>query len=226
MTRGDGFLRLAGRDGLFTLLLANAVIAATAGLTWLWMLLRVYRRARYTPTVVDPKPLTLVPGLRLECDRVTPVFAARLDRAQTLHAAGQTQSLMLLGGVTGGSQQSEAACGRDYLLKRGLSPEALLLEDGSRHTLENLQHARAQLSETLRNSVCILVSSRSHLARCLDLARGLGMRVVPCAAEAEFRLSPALALELLREAYFLHWYHVGRLWSRLTRNTHSLNRIS
>lgn len=226
MAHRDGFLQLAGRDGLFTLLLANGVIAASAGLSWLWMLVRVYRVARHTPTVVDPQPLTLVPGLRLEASQVTPVYAARLDRAQSLLLAGHTRTLMLLGGVTGGSLQSEASCGRDYLTQRGLSSDVLLLEDGSRHTLENLRHARAQMNEVTRNAACILVTSRSHLARCLDLAQGLGMRVVPCAAEAHFRLTPKLGFQLVREAYLLHWYHVGRLWSRWTRNAVSLERIS
>ena len=55
---------------------------------------------------------------------------------------------------------------------------------------------------------------------------GLGLDIVPCAAEAG--ASPLPARELRRlpvEAFLLHWYAVGRGFATLTRNRAMLRRI-
>ncbi len=98
------------------------------------------------------------------------------------------------------------------------------MEKRSRHTLENLKHARALLADA--SEPVTLVSSRAHLARCATLARGLGLDCRLCGAEERFQPTMTSVGQVVREAYYLHWYHVGRHWSRLTRNRKSLARIS
>ena len=132
--------------------------------------------------------------------------------------------ILLLGGVTGNNRSSEAEMGLRYLLDKGINPDRLLLEDRSRHPLENLRNARAFIASH-PGSVAIL-SNRFHLARCSALASGLGMEHELCAAEEELRLSLPLAGRLLLEAFYLHWYETGKRWSRWTRDRRSLERIS
>ena len=64
------------------------------------------------------------------------------------------------------------------------------------------------------------------LARSQALARGLDLRPVPCAAEERLRHNLMTLWRLAMEAYYLHWYVVGKTWTRWTSNRHSLARIT
>lgn len=212
-----------GRDGLFTFVLACLVFFATGGLIWLWCLRRVAVTARETGCTAPPLPV-MVLGMRLDRGRVAPPYAARLERARTLATEHPAVPLLLLGGRTDASGISEAEAGRDHLAARGVAVERIQLEDRSRHTLENLQNARRLLRQQGWSEV-VLVTSRTHLARAATIARGLGLQVRPCAAEAHYDRGTAGRGELAREAFLVHWYWVGRRWSEWTRNQKSLARI-
>lgn len=215
---------IVGADGLLTLILSNLLILATAGLSWLWQLVCVHRVAREASAGAPPTDLAMVLGYRLRRNQVTAEYAARLDRARLLLMAEGVHRILVVGGRTGHADASEAEAGRQFLCARGVPAEAILLEQHSRHTLENLRHARAALN--LGSSEFVLITSRYHLARSLTLARGLDLRPIPCAAEPKLSYTCATTFKLAQEAYFLHWYHVGKTWSRWTGNHKSLARIS
>lgn len=214
-----------GMDGLAMLLLSNLAILATGGLLWLWLLRRTYLTARRAPTGAASPGWLLVLGMRLRDGRITSDLARRLDRAQELLERHPACKAVLLGGVTSSDPRSEALAGREYLLARGIAPERVVLEDRSRHTLENLREARKLLAGA-EGEAPLLISNRFHLARSGAIADGLGMRHRLCAAEEEFGLDPLTLLRLLKESYFLHWYYVGRSWARWTANRKMLERIS
>jgi uncharacterized SAM-binding protein YcdF (DUF218 family) len=215
---------MLGVDGLLTLLLSNLLLLVTFGLTLLPLAQRVYRIARRTSCRVPEGDLLVVLGARLEQGQIPPAFRQRLDRAVALRAETGPIPILILGGITPGSTRSEADSGRSYLLDQGLSADSVLIEDQSRNTLENLKHARPMISERARRPV--LISNRFHLARCAALARGIGLEHRLCAAEESLLVSVPFMLRLVTEAYYLHWYEVGRRWARLTRNRKSLERIS
>ncbi|WP_142524378.1 YdcF family protein, partial [Methylacidimicrobium cyclopophantes] len=119
---------------------------------------------------------------------------------------------------------SEAAVGARYLMARGVPESALVREERSRHTLENLRfHRSAARPEGLHTA---LVTSRLHLARSSALASGLRIPHQLCAAEELWSLSPREIPRLLAEAFFLHWYWVGRNYARWTGNRRMLEPIS
>ncbi|MCB1778147.1 MAG: YdcF family protein, partial [Candidatus Competibacteraceae bacterium] len=213
-----------GWDGLGTLLLSSMALLATLGLSGLWLFHRVWRIARHTPSHVTENGWVVVLGVRLQQDQVSDEYACRLERAAALYHADPRRRILLVGGLTGG-HVSEAARGQQFLVARGLPAAALTIEDQSLHTLDNLRRARQLLGEHKTHPL-ILVTSRYHLARSGTLARGLGLRPVLCAAEARWRLHPFTLWRLALEAGYLHWYEVGRLWARWTRNRHSLTRIT
>jgi uncharacterized SAM-binding protein YcdF (DUF218 family) len=212
-----------GRDGVFTFLLAGGVFFATGGLTWLAHLRSVTRTAHRTGCDAPPLPIVVL-GMRLRDGAVLPDFACRLERARALATDRPELPLLILGGHTDASGISEAEAGRDYLVARGLDRGRIHLEDRSRHTLENLQNAR-RLFGRLGWPAVTLVTSRSHLARAVTIARGLGLDVRPCAAEAQLADGAAARIALAREAFLVHWYWVGRRWSEWTGNRKSLARI-
>lgn len=213
-----------GWDGLAMLLLSNLVLLATAGASGLWTLYRVWRIARDTPFAGVQGDWVVVLGARLLQDRVAPGYARRLQRAAALYRADSRCRILLVGGHTGGSG-SEAERGREFLRGLGIPESALFIEDQSLNTLDNLRHAR-QLFPEIRERPFVLVTSRYHLARSEVLARGLELRPVLCAAEERLRHGPLLFWRLGLEAYYLHWYAVGKAWSRWTGNRHSLARIT
>lgn len=214
-----------GGDGWFTLLLSTAIIIISGGLTLIWQGSVVLRHAyRSTSELHDRIELILVPGMQLVHDMPSYDYRLRLQRAYALYRR-HGAPLLLMGGHTGNNLITEALAGRQSLLKEGVTADAMMLEDSSRNTLENLRNAREQLRSVNIKRIA-LVSNRYHLARCKALASGLGMTPQLCAAEGVNRLPLKLWPRLLLEAYYLHWYHTGKIWSRLTRNRHNLARIS
>jgi uncharacterized SAM-binding protein YcdF (DUF218 family) len=169
----------------------------------------------------------LVLGRKLENDGLTPVFTARLDHALTLWRRGLAPRIFVAGGATGTSRRTEAEAGREWLLARGLPERALLLEDRSQHTLENLFNVRAHMrAEGWRT--LLLVSDPLHLTRAKATALGLSLDVRCSPAPG---CAPALGTlraweRALLEAFLLHWYHTGMFYSRLIRSERQLERVT
>jgi uncharacterized SAM-binding protein YcdF (DUF218 family) len=172
-----------------------------------------------------PADAILVVGRALERDQVTSAFAARLEHAAELYAAGLAPRIVVAGGLTGDATRTEAAAGREHLLALGIPGEAIVCEGRSRHTLENLVHVRATVRERGWSRL-LCVSDPLHLARVRDLARGLGLQVACSPAR---RAAPAgwrYYTWAIREAQLLHWYHAGVRYSRLTGNQRYLARVT
>ena len=137
--------------------------------------------------------------------------------------------VIILGGLTGANQISEAQAGADYLVARGMNCRQIILEEQSRHTLENLQNARTLLLNhpaESREFNAAIISSRYHLYRVITLTRGLNLSLQPVAAEDHFSFSFLNLLRVMKEAYYLHWYWSGKLWVFITANKKSQARIS
>jgi uncharacterized SAM-binding protein YcdF (DUF218 family) len=214
-----------GVDGMMMLLLSNVVILMTGGISLWWQWHRAYRIARQSPISVPPSTYYLVPGMRLQNGRVAPAYAQRLTRAAKLLRQHPQGKILVLGGVTGTEGISEAQAGKDFLLAAGVPEVNILTEDTSRHTLENLQRARAILGAALQNR-SVLITSRFHLARCHALSGGLGIPHDLCAAEDAFSMNLRSLTRLLGEAYYLHWYIVGKTLSTWLANRRMLDKIT
>jgi len=212
-------------DGFWALCLSLALTLTTLGLSLLPFLRHVLRTARRAPCEPGPGPVAAVFGVCLVDDHVGHEFRQRLGRGVALLRTGTVGELLLLGGVTGEATVSEAEAGRRLLLRQGIPGEKIHLEDLSRHTLENLRNAR-ELARERGWADLILVSSRYHLARVAVMANGLRLAYRLCAAEMRFEIGPRTLSCALREAFYLQWYWCGKLWSILTRNRKSLERIS
>jgi uncharacterized SAM-binding protein YcdF (DUF218 family) len=174
-----------------------------------------------------PADAILVLGRRLDSDWITPVFEARLRLAESLWRQGQAPRIFVAGGTTGDSQRSEAAAGLEWLVARGIPTSAIFLEDRSQHTLENLFNVRSQMREQGWQSL-LLVSDALHLARARATAEGLNLRVccVPAQSCPPRRGSAAWWGRAAQEAFLLHWYHTGMLYSRLIRSEKQLERVT
>ncbi len=216
---GDG--AIVGRDGAATLALALGVSLFSLGLAPLAALAVVGWRGLRAP-VAARGARVLVLGVRLPpSGHPRPAFRARLARAAALWAADPATRIVILGGTRSPAPLSEAEAGRALLVAAGVPEAAIGLETRSRHTLENLRCYRADLAP---DGAAVLVTSRTHLARSLTMAAGLGLPMVPCAAEAS-RLAAFHPWSWPREAMLLLWYAVGSRYAALTGNRRMLARI-
>ena len=215
-----------GLDGLATFLFSNLVLVATLGVIYLYLLVRTSKVAITSPCrVTGTSDMALVLGYRLDdSGQLHEIFRQRLDRAIDYCYRNSDARICLLGGETLPGFLSEARAGLEYLRKAKMCDAVIELEEQSRHTLENLHHFRHHTDGYLKLHLHI-ITSRFHLARSMTLAKGLGLNVEPLAAEERFDLSIGQLFKLLKEAYLLHWYHVGKRWSILTGNSNSLERI-
>ena len=219
------FWQMLGPGGLTTLVLALLGGLVTGGLP-LWVFRRrVLEAAKGSP--LHSADAILVLGRRLEGDELTEVFQQRLQHAADLWLMGLAPRVIVSGGVTGQATWSEAEAGRAWLLEQGLPDELVLVEDRSQHTLENLFNIR----ETLRAegwSTLILVSDPLHLARALAFARNLGMEALGSPAPGCPPRPGSLSwwTRSLREAFLLHWYRIGLVYSRLIRSERQLSRVT
>lgn len=192
----------------FSLAVTTALLGA--GLPVAHRLLEVVRGGRRGAS--RPADAIVVLGRALRNDQVSAAFRSRLEHARRLFSQGLAPRILVAGGLTARSTRSEAAAGREVLLAAGVPADVVLCEERSRHTLENLAFAR-DLLRGVGAARILLVSDRYHLARALAYARGLGLDVEGSAAPYP-AAPPRHALRALREAFFLHWYHVGVAWSR------------
>jgi len=141
----------------------------------------------------------------------SPVLQARLDHALDLYRRGSVSRVILTGGVGQGDSLSEAAAGREYLVKRGLPDEALLLEEQGTTTWESLRSA-ADIARANGIGSVLLVSDPFHMLRSLKMAHDLGL----IAYGSPTRTSPisentiAEARYVLREA----WAYVVYVFTR------------
>jgi uncharacterized SAM-binding protein YcdF (DUF218 family) len=208
------------------LVLSTALMLLSSGSTLLAVLAHVMWVACRARSDMPSSHRILVLGARLSAaGQPTPTYRERLHRAFVLWSQAPSSHIIILGGRTEPSVQSEAAAGAALLYTYGVPPERILIEEQSRHTLDNLLLYRARLSAGAEGQP-LLVTSRFHLARSSLLANGLGIAHVPCAAEPKCLWSLRHAVMMLYEAALIHWYITGRAFSLISGNKSMTARIT
>ncbi len=143
-------------------------------------------------------------------ERPSPSLAARTQHALALYHAGYATHLILCGGI-GVNPPSEAEVMRRMAIGAGVPASALVLEDQSHSTEENLANAK-RLMEARGWHRAIIVSDPFHLLRAEIIARDLGIEAYGSGATTSPRwMSPGnRAWYTAREALALVWYYAGR----------------
>lgn len=214
-----------GADGIAMLLLSTLVIIATGGLSFLYVIYKTYRMAKYSTTYVDNIDALLLLGMRLKNNAINKLYQQRLDKAVELLDRSKNLNVIILGGLTGNSEITEAEAGKQYLLSKKISANRIITEQHSRHTLENLKSAK-KLIVKLKLQKTALLTNRFHLFRATTLAKGFKIFSTPCAAENIFPNQLWNLSRIVIEAFFIHWYFVGKAFAYATKNKIMINRIS
>ena len=220
----DRWRDFLGPGAFPSIVFAGILMIAGLGLPLVWWLCLVWTRSKESDLV--SADVIVVLGRTLEGDLITRVFAERLKRGAELWKEKLAPRIVVAGGLTGKATRTEAQAGLEELRRLGVPEEILVAEGRSRHTLENLFHVREMLGRD-RPARLLIVSDPIHTARTSAYARGLGLDhyFAPAFAAAPQTGLGRLA-RTLHEAVFLHWYHSGVLYSRLTRNHRYLARVT
>ncbi|MDD4601991.1 hypothetical protein SDC9_27479 [bioreactor metagenome] len=123
----------------------------------------------------EPGDAIIVLGAKLIGNQPSTMLRLRLDEANKLYHQGYATTIIVSGAQGPDEETSEALAMQAYLVRQGIPPEKILIEDKSFNTFENLYNCRAiMLEEGLESA--IIVSNASHIRRSLVLARNLGIK--------------------------------------------------
>jgi uncharacterized SAM-binding protein YcdF (DUF218 family) len=117
----------------------------------------------------------VVLGAGLIRGEVTRLLARRLDRGrqvwERVRGRGGAPMMITSGGQGPDEPVSEARAMADYLIAAGVPEGAILLEDRSTTTLENLTFSRRIMVERKPDYRCVVVTSNYHVLRAALYAR-------------------------------------------------------
>jgi uncharacterized SAM-binding protein YcdF (DUF218 family) len=153
------------RKGIFKLALLSAL---TALIVIVYNAVAIWQFSKQDQT--RHTDCAIVAGAGIHGDQPSAVFKARLDHAVWLYHEGFVGSLILTGGMSPGAKRSDAAVAKEYVHAKGVPEAAILIEEQSTITRENLRNA-AVLMHLHRLKTALLVSDPLHMRRMQIIAR-------------------------------------------------------
>ena len=113
--------------------------------------------------------------------RPSAIYRARLEHALQLYKSDVAPLLVFTGGNEPGDRFTEGGTGARWARERGVPPSAILTEERSRTTLQNLAGAKQELTKRLgkqRHRV-VVVSDPFHMFRAVQAAESVGLEAHP-----------------------------------------------
>ncbi|MEJ7606110.1 MAG: YdcF family protein [Bryobacteraceae bacterium] len=167
-------------------LLSAATIVAALGLALYLMSVayQIYRQSNVDEA--RPADVIVIMGAAEYRGKPSPVLKARLDHGLDLYRRKLAPRILTTGGAGGDPVFTEGEVGRDYLVRRGVPSEALLLENEG----ESTQHSISVAAEIMRRMdlrSCIVVSDGYHIFRAKKMLafRGLDVYGSPRRSDAK-----------------------------------------
>lgn len=178
---------------------------------------------------ITDSEVIVVLGAGLNGDRVTPLLASRLDRAVRVYddlvAAGRQPWIVVSGGKGSDEVVSEASAMARYLAEEThVSADAVLLEDASTNTRENLENSLQLLADQgISSAQMVVVTNNFHVLRSASLSRELGIpgAIVVGSPTAWYYLPSGFLREFAatvvhyRKQNVLTWAVISGLWIAL-----------
>jgi uncharacterized SAM-binding protein YcdF (DUF218 family) len=108
--------------------------------------------------------------------RPSPVLRARLDHAFELFQKGLAPLILTSGGAGGDPQYTEGQVGRDYLVRRGIPSEDIVVEGEGDSTVHTI-FAVSEIMRRMGLRSAIIVSDGYHIYRAKRILQHEGMTV-------------------------------------------------
>ncbi|MMZ54959.1 hypothetical protein D1872_167940 [compost metagenome] len=120
----------------------------------------------------------IVLGAAVWNKRPSPVFRERIRHAITLYKQGKVKYIIFTGGRGRPNALPESTVARRYALDQGVPVDAILTEEQSRVTEENLVYAK-RVAKEHKMQTFLIVSDPLHMKRAVRMARDLGIQAEP-----------------------------------------------
>lgn len=143
---------------------------------------------------------------------VSPVFRERLNHGVRLYEEGYAEKMILTGGVGEGNEYSDAYMAKQYVVGLGVPEEAVLLEEKSTITQENLENAK-ELMDSCSYRTAIIVSDPLHMKRSMLIAEDCGITAYSSPTPTtRYQSMKSKFPFLAREEFFYIGYRIYRIF--------------
>ena len=132
-----------------------------------------------------------------------------------LYQNGYVDKIILTGGLGEGSYQSDAFVAGQYVKDQGVPEDAIILEEESRITQENLINSK-KIMDDLGYSTAIIVSDPVHMKRSMLMAKDAGITAYSSPTPTSMYQSRESILPFLaRESILYMGYDVYRVFIKI-----------
>lgn len=173
-----------GAVGTKIYLLVSFCAAYLLGLLAVYLLSAALNLFHLPKTLQAGYDYIVVLGAGLRGDKVTPLLAARIDRAIELLNKNPEAVLVMSGGQGPGEELSEGEAMAGYAERQGVESSRILIENESHSTEENLLFSRKLM--TKERPKVIIVTTSYHVFRALLLAKRQGLSCLGVGAKTKW----------------------------------------
>ncbi len=157
--------------------------------------------------------VAIVLGAALSYNTVSPVYGERINHAITLYNEGYVDYVILTGGVGEGNKYSDAFIAMEYAISKGLPKNAILLEEKSTITEENIIYSK-EIMDKNNFEAAIIVSDPLHMKRAMHMAKDYGVKAFSSPTPTTMYKTAKTKLPfLLRETFLYIGYGGARMLS-------------
>ena len=156
--------------------------------------------------------VAIVLGAATSDGEVSPVYRERINHGIWLYENGYVDYLILTGGVGKGNEKSDAFVAKQYAVENGVPEQAILIEERSTITEENLEYAKAIMDAHSMNTA-IIVSDPLHMKRAMLMASDYGITAYSSPTPTTMYRSAKTQIPFLaREVFFYIGYSIVRVF--------------
>lgn len=144
----------------------------------------------------EPQVMVIL-GCQVKNDGPSQLLRDRLDEALSYLDDHPDLTVVVSGGQGPDEPSTEARAMADYLMKKGVEEDQILLEDQSHNTVQNFRYTSQLLEEQgydLENTQVLVVSNGFHLTRARMLAERTGFEEVSTLAAPSSHLPSRLKM--------------------------------
>ena len=156
--------------------------------------------------------VAIILGAAASDEEVSPVYRERINHGIWLYENGYVDYLILTGGIGEGNEKSDAFVAKQYAIEKGIAEQAILIEEQSTITEENLEYAKTIMGAHSMDTA-IIVSDPLHMKRAMLMADDYGITAYSSPTPTTMYRSAKTQIPFLaRELFFYIGYSIVRVF--------------
>ena len=181
------------------------ILILCGALVWSALAAAVFLREEFAREP-GPADCIIVLGARVMPDgRLSTSLLRRVEKALAMYEAGLAPAIIVCGAQGDDEPRTEASAMRAWLVERGVPEEAVIEEDLSTSTEENLRNAMAIMAQRGMETA-IVTTNAYHLTRAMWIAEKVGLNAQGAAARNNDYLHTRLRLRYrVAVSWVLYW---------------------